>query len=171
MIYSVLQNKNVPVMVEKKTQYVAHGFNDFITTYSVYDASKPEMEYIGYVDLQDIKNGVNVLYIKKEAPNLYKHFADVADQIEVEHCLQRGIDKPYISSAAAKNTHVLHFLRGKRFHNEGINVYLDSITKDLKKGERISTELFGFEKMYMPINMLNNIKEKIKLNPLLKNLK
>ena len=170
MIYSVLRRGMVPVTVDKKTQYVGYGVDDMITRYSVYDSSEP-VEYVGHLDLQDTKNGVKVLYIQNENPEKYKHFADVADQIEVEHCLKRNINNPYISSVAARDTYAMHYRRGKRFINEGANVYLESITKDLKKGERVTTDFLGYQKMYMPINMLNKMKEKIKLNPLLKDIK
>ena len=86
----------------------------------------------------------------------------------MEHCLSRGIENPYIYSFATLGTHVKHFLRGKRIVNEGINIYLDHIYQNLQKGERVITERMGMQKMYIPINMLNKIKEKIKLSPLLK---
>ena len=66
---------------------------------------------------------------------------------------------------------IQHFLRGKRFINEWVNVYLDSLTKNLVKGEKKFADFLGYQKMYMPVNMINEIKEKIKINPLLKCLK
>lgn len=169
MIYSVLQHKEVPVTVSKKVMFVDDEFG-YMTRYNVDDASGRKIN-IGYVDLKDTKEGVKVLYIKSHYPNLYKHFGQVADQIELEHCLDRGIDNPYIYSVAALGTHVLHFLRGKRFINEEINIYLNQLTENLQKGEKIITGFLGYQKMYMPIKMINEIKEKIKINPLLKGLK
>lgn len=169
MIYSVLQHKEVPVTVTKDVQYIDDEFGE-ITRYSVYETSKHNI-YVGYVNLQDTKNGVKVLYIKNQFPELYRHFGQVADQIELEHCLNRGIDKPYIGSTAAINTHIMHFLRGKRFINEGINIYLDYLIKHIQKGEKARTGFLGYQKMYMPINMINEIKEKIKIHPLLKGIK
>ena len=169
MIYSVLQQKNVPVTITKQIEptYDEYGV---VTNYTVHDASEEKI-HVGYVSLQDTKNGVKVLYIKNQHPNLYKHFGNLADQIEVEHCIQRGIEKPYINSVAARGTYIKHFLRGKRFINEGLNIYLDYLTKHMENGKKIKTEFFGYQKMYMPINMINEIKEKIKLNPLLKYIK
>lgn len=169
MIYSVLQHKEIPVTVSKKVMFVDNEFG-YMTRYNVDDASGRKIN-VGYLDLKDTDNGVKVLYIKNNQPNLYKHFAQVADQIELEHCLNRGIDNPYIYSVAAMGTHVLHFLRGKRFLNEEINVYLDQLTKNIKKGEKIMTGCLGYQKMYMPIKMINEIKEKIKICPLLKGVK
>ena len=168
MIYSIRQHKEVPVTITKKVQYIDEQFGE-LTRYSVYDDSK--RIFVGYVDLQDTKNGVNVTYIKNQQPDLYKRFGQLADQIEVEHCMKKGVDNPFIQSTAALGTHIMHFLRGKRFINEGINVYLDYLTKNLQKGERVTTGFLGYQKMYMPINMINEIKEKIKLCPLLKGIK
>jgi len=165
MIYSLLQKKEVPVSIVKQTQFINDEICD-MTRYSVYDDA--QKKFVGYLDLKDTKNGAKVLYIKNEEPKLYKQFGQLADQIEVEHCLKRGIDKPYIHSVAARDTYIKHFLRGKRFINEGINIYLDYLTKNLVKGEKIMTDFLGCQKMYMPINMINKIKDKIKRNPLLK---
>ena len=169
MIYSVLQHKEVPVTVSKKVYYINEEFGDLIR-YTVHNTSEPRI-HIGYVDLQDTKSGVKVSYIKNQHPDLYKHFGQIVDQIELEHCLKRGIDKPFIQSSAAINTYIQHFKRGKRFINEGINIYLDYICQNLKKGERINIGALGYQKMYMPINMINEIKEKIKILPLLKDIK
>ena len=171
MIYSVIQQKEIPVTITKEVHYIDEKFGNMIR-YNVYDSSHQSRRiYAGYVDLQDTKNGVKVLYIKNQNPDLYRHFGQVADQIEVEHCLKRGIEKPYIHSVAAMGSHIQHFLRGKRFINEGINVYLDYITRNLQKGERVITGFLGYQKMYMPINLINEIKDKIKVNQLLKGIK
>ena len=165
MIYSIAQHKEVPVSVTKKILPISNDLGD-LTRYTVWDGSKKA--YIGYVDLTDTENGAKVLYMKNQVPDRYKHFGEVADQIEVEHCLNRGIKNPYIHSVAARDTYVTHFLRGKRFINEGINVYLEHLTKNLQKGEKVMADFLGYQKMYMPVNLLNNIKDKIKLNPILK---
>lgn len=169
MIYSVKQHKEIPVSVTKKVQYIDKEFGEF-TRYNVYDASGKNIN-VGYVDLQDTKDGVHVLYIKSQYPKLYKHFAQVADQIEVEHCLNKGLENPYIYSVAALGTHIMHYIRGKRFENEEVNDYFAKITKNLQKGEKILTKFLGYQKMYMPINLINEIKEKIKIAPLLKGIK
>ena len=169
MIYSILQHKEVPVEIIRKYICINDSLGEVIR-YDVYETSK-NTNFVGYVDLKDTKNGAQVLYIKSEQPNLYKHFGQVADQIEVEHCIKRGIKNPYISSVAAIGTHIIHFKRGKRFINKKINAYLENLTKNLQKGERVMTGFLGYQKMYMPKNMINEIKEKIKISPLLKGIK
>ncbi|MBQ4400123.1 MAG: hypothetical protein II830_02365 [Alphaproteobacteria bacterium] len=169
MIYSISQQKEIPVTVTKQVFYIDDDYGELIR-YTVHDASERKIP-VGYVDLQNTRVGARVSYIKNQYPDLYKHFGQVADQIEVEHCLNRGIETPYIDSVAAMGTHIMHFKRGKRFINEGINVYLDYLIKNLKKGEHVLTGFLGYQKMYMPINLLNEIKEKIKINSLLKGVK
>ena len=169
MIYSVAHQKEIPVVVTKKINPIYDEIGDEIV-YTVHDASNSR-NHIGYVKLYDTKNGVKVNWIKNQNPSLYKHFGQIADQIELEHCLNRQIDKPYIQSAAAAGTHILHYLRGKRFINEGINIYLEHLINNQSKGKRITTGFLGYQKMYMPINLINEIKEKIRINPLLKGIK
>ena len=168
MIYSIKRHKEVPVSITREFHDINDGDNE-IVRYNAFDKSNGK--FIGYVDLIDTKNGAKVSFIKNQEPKLYKHFGQLADRIEVEHCLKRGIDKPYIHSVAARDTYVQHFLRGKRFIDEGLNIYLEHITKNLSKGEKVYTDFFKNTKMYMPINMINELKEKIKLYPLLKNIK
>ena len=162
MIYSVRLQKTVPVSVEC-TKYNLGGFGNFIR-YTVKDGKIP----VGVVDLQDTINGVSVLYIKKEQPDLYRGFGEIADQIEVEHCLNKGITNPYINSKAALGSHIQHFKRGKRFVNEGVNTYLDFVVKGLMKGERVLTNFLGEQPMFMPQNLVQECMERIKLCPLLK---
>lgn len=169
MIYSVAQQKYIPVKIEKEIIFSCGNYDDYMTRYTAYEKNNPRE--IGYVDLIDTKNGAKVLYIKNQLPHLYKRFGQLADQIEVEHCLKRGIKKPYIQSIAAVGSPIKHFKRGKRFINEGVNVYLEDIVKNLQKGERVSLGFLGVQKMYMPMNMINEIKEKIKLKSLLKGVK
>ena len=170
MIYSISQQREIPVTVSKTVQYVDNKTGEVIFRYTVSDAIKPSEE-IGYVDLSDTKNGVHVSYIKKYESKKYKHFGQVADQIELEHCLKRGIDKPYIQSVAAIGSYIQHFKRGKRFANEGTNIYFDILTKNLLKGEKVETGVLGYQRMYMPMKLINELKEKIKINPLLKFIK
>ena len=169
MIYSITLHKEVPIKVEKGIIYVENDYDDYLTRYTVYDAKSSKE--VGYVDLVDTRNGAKVSYIKNQQPKFYKHFAQVADQIEVEHCLERGIRNPYIYSVAAIGTHINHFRRGKRFIDEGINIYFETITKNLLKGEEVITEFLGYQKMYMPINLVNLLKEKIKKAPFLRGVK
>lgn len=168
MIYSILQQKQVPITVTKDVTDIPN-YGRFIK-YTVHDASETGI-HVGYVDLRDTKNGVEVLFIKNQHPNLYKHFGKIADQIEIEHCIKRGINNPYIQSEAALGSHIQHFKRGKRFINEGVNVFLQDLVSNLQKGQREYTRFLGNQPMFMPQNLVNEIKEKIKATPLLKGIK
>ncbi len=163
MVYSVKQHREVPVQVQKEV------YKTF-TRYVVNDKANTSIN-IGYVDLKDSKDGVTVLYIKNEQPKLYKHFGMVADQIELEHCLNNGIENPNIQSEAASGTLLQHFKRGKRYINEEINAYLSNILNNIKKGERVFTGHLGSQKMYMPLSLINELKDRIRINQLLKGLK
>lgn len=166
MVYSIRLQKEVPVIVSKKNQFNPENCQ-CITQYTVMDASEP-LIHVGYVDLLDTNNGVEVLFIKSQHPNYYRHFGEVADQIEVEHCMQRGIDKPYIKSVAAFNSHIQHFKRGKRFINEGVNIFLENLISGLLKGQIVLTKFLGNQPMFMPQNMVNVYKKIIEKAPLLK---
>ena len=159
MIYSIKQHKEIPVNVQKQVY----------KTFTRYVVSDVKLNNdIGYIDLKDTKNGVTVLYIENKLPKLYKHFGLIADQIELEHCLNCGIERPYIQSEAASGTLLQHFKRGKRYINENVNLLLTEILKNTQKGERIFTGFLGSQKMFMPMNLINEIKLKIKSVPLLK---
>ena len=163
MIYSVKKHKELPVNVQKEV------YKTF-TRYIVKDGTNTSQN-IGYVDLKDSKNGVKVLYIENQQHKLYRQFGTIADQIELEHCINRGINIPYIQSEAASGTLLQHFKRGKRYIDEGINLYLSYLCETLQKGERVFTGFLGSQKMYMPVNMINVLKEKIKIAPLLQEIK
>ena len=160
MIHVRRENINVPVQIEKYQQNI-EGWGTF-TRYRVKNGRMP----VGYVDLQDTERGCHVMYIENQYPNIYSGFGNLADQIEVKHCLDRGIKSPYIESEALVGTLFQHFKRGKRFLNEEINAHLQKILKNLKKGERISTEHFGKQAMFMPQKMVQECIEKMKKNPL-----
>lgn len=162
MIYSVKLQKEVPVSVESSF-YDLRDFGKY-TRYVVKDKKIP----IGYIDLQDIENGVNVLYIKNNYPDLYKRFGYVADQIEVEHCAKRGLTSPYIKSVAAVGTLMQHFKRGKRFIDESINVFLEHILPKIKSGESANIGELGMQPMYMPYSLIQKYKNIMKRTPLIK---
>lgn len=162
MVHSIKLNAEIPVQVSSKTHFL-NEFGNF-TRYTVKDNRIP----VGYVDLQDTQRGCYVMYIKNQNPDLYKGFGKVADQIEVEHCLKRYIEKPIIKSEAKFNTHIMHFKRGKRFINEGINIFLQDLVENLSKGERCLINFLGKQEMFMPQNLVNKYMEIIKKAPLLR---
>lgn len=162
MIYSKKIGQYIPVNVISEKHNIPN-YGSFIR-YTVKNNKIP----VGYVDLQDTKNGVYVCYIKNLNPSLYSGFGKLADQIEVEHCLKNNIKNPYIQSVAAVGTLLQHFKRGKRFIEEGKNIFLNEVLKNLQKGEQININFLGSAKMFMPQNLVQKYIELIKINPLLK---
>ena len=162
MIHSIKQNIDIPVQVTSKSEVIA-GMGNFIR-YQVKDNRIP----VGYVDLHDTLNGCYVLYIKNQNPALYKGFGKIADQIEVEHCLNRGIKNPVIKSEAKFNTHIMHFKRGKKFVDKRVNIFLQELLNNLQKGEKVFTNFLGKKEMFMPQELVKKYIEIIKRSPLLK---
>lgn len=178
MIYSKIQQNFVPVTVSKKS-YDLKNFGIF-TKYSIFDKNN----LIGHVDLQDTPMGIFVEFIENLHPDLYSGFGKLADQIEVEHCLKRGMDTFEINSEAALNSHAVHFLRGKRFkeirsksiakemmakfQTQDPNLIVQKIIKATPKGEKYITNFLGKVSMFMPKEMINKYLEAIKKTPILK---
>ena len=102
-------SENIPVQV--KAEKLNTGGDANFTRYIVQDGKIP----IGYVNLIDTPKGVNVSFIKNYNPQKYSGFGKIADQIEVEHCLNRGLKNFEITSEASLNSHAYHYKRGKRF--------------------------------------------------------
>lgn len=108
---------------------------------------------IGEVRLYDIPEGVWVDMIVNNRQSDFKGFGKLADIIEVQHCLNRGMNKFEILSTGNSNQ-VLHYLRGKRFYNEEYNRMVEEIIKNTPKGQPYPT--LKPENMYMPQNVINN---------------
>lgn len=163
MVYSKILKSNIPVTVQRIQQNFLPGFGQF-TKYMVKDGKVP----VGTLDLFDTMRGVHVEYIENMNPQLYSGFAKVADQIEVEHCLKRGLSWFEIESEAALNSHALHYLRGKRFVSEADNEAVRKIIETTPVGQKFDTRKLGPIKMYMPQELIKKYIETIKKYPLLK---
>ncbi len=162
MIYSKKIQKFVPIIIQTQQTNIK-GFGTF-TKYTVKDNKIP----IGYVNLKDTITGVNVEFIKNMNPDLYSGFGKIADQIEVEHCLKRGLKFFDITSYAALNSHALHYLRGKRFFSEEAEEIIKKIIKTTPEGEIFNTSFLGRIRMYMPQELIEKYMQIIKQNPLIK---
>jgi len=162
MIYSKRLNTNIPIQVYANTQYI-QGFGKFIH-YQVKDKCIP----VGYVDLKDTPKGAYVLFIKNQNPDLYSGFGLIADQIEVEHCLNKGIRQPEIMSEAALSSHIQHYKRGKRFVDKWVNKLVKVL---VRQNEIIDTSFIGAVKMFMPKSMVKKYIGIIKKDPLLSGIK
>lgn len=163
MIYSKKLQTYIPVTVERIAQTPIQYFGLF-TQYIVKDGKIP----VGKVNLKDTFFGVHVEYIENMNPQLYSGFGKVADQIEVEHCLNRGLDYFEVVSEAGLNSHALHYLRGKRFNLEQNNETVRKIIESTPPGQKFDTQKLGNIKMYMPWELIEKYIEIIKKCPLLK---
>lgn len=163
MIYSKRLQSYIPVTVQKVDQSVLPYFGTF-TKYMVKDGKIP----VGKVDLRDTMGGVYVEYIENMNPQLYSGFGTIADQIEVEHCLNRGMTYFGIRSEAGLNSHALHYLRGKRFESDSINEEVKKIIDSTPAGQKFDTAKLGPQPMFMPLELIDKYLEIIKNCPLLK---
>ena len=161
MIYSKRLQNYIPVQVESSTYSIPYYGN--FTKYIV----KDNKVTIGYVDVKDVQGGINVEFIKNQQPDLYKGFGTVADQIEVEHCLKRGLTDFNIDSIAALNSHALHYLRGKRFYSKEVEEQVKFIIENTSKGKKFDTRFLGAVDMYMPKNLIQKYIDIIKKMPLI----
>lgn len=165
MIYSKRLQTTIPVNINR-TCYNLGNFG-IITRYDIKDNKIP----VGRVDLKDEPYGVKVLFVENKNPQLYSGVGQVADQIEVEHCVNRGLRKIEVQSDAALNSHALHYLRGKRFKLSDINEIVKKIIDSTPKGEKYNTRFLGSVPMYMPAELVQKYLNMIKTHPLLNKFK
>lgn len=152
----------IPVNVERK--FFSNPNYHNITRYDIKDGKIP----VGRVSLSDLPNGVFVEFIENFNPNLYKGLTETAYQIQVEHCLNRGLSDFEILSNASLNSHAIHYLKGKRFVSSEINQKVEDIIKSTPKGELYNTKFLGSIQMYMPQELIKKYINQIKNFPLLK---
>ena len=148
------------------------------TKYGVYCGGNP----VGCVSVIDKDYGVWVDYIKNYYPKKYNGFGKIADQIEVEHCLNRGMDKFEILSDAIPTSLAYHYKRGKRFYyiedasvktnlrkkygTFNVNVILERL---LKKCQHPNIgEIECCVPMFMPKDLIKKYIDVIKRYPLLR---
>ncbi|MCM1004283.1 MAG: hypothetical protein NC408_08085 [Candidatus Gastranaerophilales bacterium] len=163
MIYSKRLQAHIPVTVQQLEKTSIPYFGTF-TKYMVKDGRIP----VGKVNLVDTMTGVKVDFIENMNPQLYSGFGTIADQIEVEHCLNRGLYFFDIKSVAGLNSHALHYLRGKRFEDEKVNDEVKRIIESTPVGQKFDTTKLGPQRMFMPWDMIEKYLEIIKKCPLLK---
>ena len=147
------------------------------TKYGVYCGVNP----IGYVALIDKDYGVWVDYIKNYSPERYSGFGKVADQIEVEHCLNRGLKDFQVLSMATPVSLAFHYNRGKRFdyiEDAQEKIYLNKnygtfnvnviIERLLKNNPFPKISGIGTVPMFMPKDLIKKYIDIISKYPLLK---
>ncbi len=110
---------------------------------------------------------VVVNYLQNNNDSKYGGIGKLADKITVRHCLENGIE-PVIVSVADCDSHVAHFLRGKRFlpltkdsHQQkffmkkygstDVNKILEKLIDEAEhKEKKVDLTGWGFTPMYMP---------------------
>lgn len=183
----IVSRKNTNGKIIKENRSVEISSNSYpitdterLTQYIVKDGKVP----IGHVNLIDKKNGVQVSFIRNYNPKIYSGFGKIADQIEVEHCIKRGLTDFEITSEAALNSHAYHYLRGKRFgmitdiakRNEllekfkalDVNKIVKRIIAITPVGEEYNTKVIGAVPMFMTKELIKKYIELAKEHPLLK---
>ena len=184
-IFSKITGTYVPVRIEKRI----YGTDDIcpqLFEYNVYDKRKQ----VGFVRLHDTAEGCYVQFIKNERPKEYGDFGYLADKLEVQHCLNRGLERFEITSYADFNSHGMHYKRGKRFigvANEkqvkrfkelfndvngideksfGINEMVKYIVNHTPKGKSFNTWFLDQVSMYMPKNLIKKYIKELRANPI-----
>lgn len=173
----ILRNP-IPVTISKQ-EYQTRDLQKF-THYIVKNGTIP----IGHVNLSDTPNGVLVSFIRNYSPEKYSGFGTIADQIEVEHCLKRGLKNFKITSEASLGSHIHHYKRGKRFStitdkkqsaklldmfkSTDVNKIINYIIKFSPEGKEINTSFLGSVPMYMPQKLIKKYIDIIKKHPLIK---
>ena len=183
--------KNVSGEVEKQAISVkinATRDNAEMVTYNFFDGDKP----IGFVQLEEHfhrKNGTSCPpgILLKDYPKLgiegdrvivhmlenfdektYSGIGNLADKVAIQHCLLHGIE-PNVVSEAAYQSHLAHFLRGKRFlpmWGKDFNKIFEHIAKTRVKGTHVDTSEYGTLITYMPSEMVQRLKAEVINNPL-----
>ena len=183
--------KNANGEIEKQpisVQINATRDNAEMVTYDFFDGDKP----VGFVQLEEHfhrKNGTSCRpgILLKDYPKYgikgdrvivhmlenfdektYSGIGKLADKVAIQHCLLNGIE-PNVVSEAAYQSHLAHFLRGKRFlpyRGEDYNKIFEQIAKTRVKGTHIDTSEYGTLLTYMPREMVQRLKEEVKNAPL-----
>ena len=179
MIYSKYLQQYIPITVTKSTE----KHNEKVhTTYCVKDG---ELK-IGQIDITDTTKGIYVDFVENYEPNLYSGFNRVANQIEVEHCLNRDLPQFQINADASLNSHALHYKAGLRFspiENPqklkllkekyqciDVNEIVKNIINETKQGEKYMTKALGAIPMFMPKSLIDKYIKLSKTNPLIRGL-
>lgn len=172
--YGISRKKIFPRVIKSSTDNKWH-----ITNYTVIG----EDEIVGSVSVIDKKNGIWVDYIRNFKPRQYSGFGAVADQIEVEHCLNRGLDNFKILSEATPFSLPYHYNRGKRFGiiedifdkafllekygTQNINNIMENLLKKFKVNEIHEEMALVNIPMYMPKELIDKYLLIIQKYPLL----
>lgn len=163
--------------LEKEYGYVNIS-NNFLDTELTQLFSAFGTIYEDYPEFGVIGPRITIEYLKNLDEENIGGIGNLADKMSVVHCLKHNI-RPVIVSMADKNSHVAHYLRGKRFfpieddphkYNYFMNIYgtadINEIVKNLiaenKDKGRISTKEWSMIPMYMPQDRIDEILDSLK---------
>ena len=161
MIYSKKLSQYIPITIKKSAPCNIPQWGIF-TQYLVKDGKIP----VGKINILDVEKGIKVDYIENMNPQLYSKFGQLADMIEVNHCLERGLTDFEITSNAGLNSHALHYLRGKRFRSEDVENKIKKVIEETPPNEKYNTKFLGQVAMYMPKELIDKYVEQLKKTPL-----
>lgn len=137
-----------------------------------------------YPEFGIIDPRVVVDYLKNYNDNKIGGVGKLADKMIVKYCLENGF-QPNILSLADYNSHMAHFLRGKRFlpldkdsiayhfflqkyKTTNINEILQNMAeKYIMTGEKANLHNWGLLPMYMPENLVRKYEKELGVNSLL----
>ena len=159
--------------------FVENNTVELMTEYAEYLNSITNIPLDVHLMVEDVMS-----FIKNFNPQKYSGFGKIADQIEVEHCLNRGLKKFEITSEASLNSHAYHYKRGKRFapikdkktqnkllemfKTYDVNKIVELIIKYTPAGKSYNTSFLNKIPMFMPQSLIKKYIEIIKKHPLLK---
>lgn len=115
----------VPTNKEKPCGYVTLALIDDPKKFDFWYEGHEKKVLEDYPELGIVGPRVVVDYLKNSDESEYAGIGVLADKIGVKHCLDNGFP-PLIISEAAKNSHIAHYKRGKRF------LPLESYTSEYK---------------------------------------
>lgn len=183
VILSKFSGEYIPVKIKSRTLDASTIYPKEIE-YDVFEGRN----HIGFVYLRDEPNGCYVQRIKNLKPEEFGKFGILADKLEVQYCMDKGLKDFQITSFAAENSHAVHYLRGKRFQGFANKQQIDRFKElfkdaDIKsfnfnamvkyiidhtpKGERFNTKFLTAIPMYMPKELIQKYVQQLLKNPLI----
>ena len=180
-IKETIKNVRAAHPYTQRSEALKSGLDNLKKEYGYVDmtlCTNPKQAYdiLGYLDSElfadypDLKiKGPRVIidYLQNWNDSRYGAIGRLADKISVKHCLDNGI-KPVILSVADCDSHVAHYLRGKRFlplepesnafefftkkyGSSDVNEILENlIAQSQNSGGKVDLKNWGFTPMYMP---------------------
>ncbi|MBO7672147.1 hypothetical protein J6S88_01935 [bacterium] len=182
IVFSKITNIDIPITVKPK-RYEDSIIGKMVE-YDIYDGRK----MIGYGRILDKDYGCYVPLIQSYQPDSYGKLGSLFDKLEVQYCLEKGMNDFEIRSFGAMNSHAIHYLRGKRFEGEATpqqikrfrelfkwarlksfdyNTIVKYIIDHTPKDERFNTKFLSNIPMYMPKELIQKYAAELLKNPII----